>query len=179
MNPLDFIPKPVLAVLAAVLMATSCKLKIDNNGLSLEVEKHATRIAELREGIASAQANASAQRAAMETKAREAAQAAIVREKSLAADRARAVSELDGLRVAVSQAQRGFGLRADGSTLAPSLDATIALGDVLLESSERYTELAETCDRHASDVKTLIDSWPRVSPISQPASGDSKPAPTN
>jgi hypothetical protein len=175
MNPLDFIPKFVWAALVAVLAATSCKLKLENGNLSLEVEKHATRIAELKQGISSANEQAALAGAAMEKRVREATQNALVRQNILAADRARALSELDGLRVAVSQAQRGFGLRADGSTLAPSLDATIALGDVLLESSERYTELAETCDRHVSDIKTLIDSWPRVSPISQPASGDSKP----
>jgi hypothetical protein len=161
MNPLDFIPKPVLAVLAAVLMATSCKLKIDNNGLSLEVEKHATRIAELKHGISSANEQAALAGAAMEKRVREAAQNALVRQNILAADRARALSELDGLRVAVSQAQRGFGLRADGSSLAPGLDYSDTVTDLFLQCSERYIRMAAKADGHAFDALTLQESWPR------------------
>ncbi len=36
-----------------------------------------------------------------------------------------------------------------------------ALGDVLQASAERYRDLGETCDRHVSDIKTLIESWPK------------------
>lgn len=36
-----------------------------------------------------------------------------------------------------------------------------ALGDVLAQCGVRHQALAETCDRHVSDIKTLIDAWPK------------------
>lgn len=166
MNPLDFIPKFVWAALVAVLAATSCKLKVDNNGLSFEVEKHATRIAELRQGIAASQATAAEHGLAMEKRAREAQVAAAVRERSLAADVGRAKSELDGLRVAVSKAQRGFGLRANPNSTGTGLDYPDPLPDLFLDCSRRYIDMASKADGHLNDALTLQESWPR-NPISK------------
>ena len=161
MNPLDFIPKFVWAALVAVLAATSCKLKIDNNGLSLEVEKHATRIAELKEGISSANTQAALAGAAMEKRVREAVVAAQARERVLSADRARAVAELDGLRLAVSRTQRGFGLQASRDSIGTGLDYTDTLADLFVQCSERYIDVAAKADGHAFDALTLQESWPR------------------
>jgi hypothetical protein len=36
-----------------------------------------------------------------------------------------------------------------------------ALEDVFEQCSERYTELAEKADRHASDALTLEQAWPK------------------
>jgi hypothetical protein len=166
MNPLDFIPKFVWVALVAVLGVTSCKLKIENGNLFLEVEKHATRVAELRQGIASAQANAAEAGRVMEAKARAAAQAALVREKSLAADRARALSELDGLRVAVAKAQGSFGLRANANTIAPDLNYPGTITNLFLDCSRRYQDMAAIADGHLNDALTLQESWPR-NPISK------------
>ena len=161
MNPLDYIPKFVWAALVAILAATSCKLKVDNNGLSIEVEKHATRIAELRQGISESQTAAANQRAAMETKARAAAQGAVVRERALATDRARAVAELDGLRVAVAKAQGSFGLRANPNPTGTGLDYPDPFPDLYLDCSRRYLDMAGKADGHLNDALTLQGSWPR------------------
>jgi hypothetical protein len=160
-NPLDLVPKFVWAALVAVLAATSCKLKIDKDGLSLEVEKHATRIAELRTGIANAKADAAEQGRAMEKTARLALAAAATRERSLAADAARARDELDGLRVAVSQAERGFGLRASKDTTSPGLGYSDPFPELFLDCSRRYIDMAAKADGHASDAVKLLDSWPK------------------
>lgn len=161
MNPLDIVPKFVWIALVAALAATSCKLKVDNNGLSLEVEKHATRIAELKNGISTANEQAALAGAAMEKRVREATQAAIVRERAFAADRSRAATELDGLRVAVAKAQGDFGLRARASTLAPGLDYPDTVTDLFIQCSARYIDMAAKADGHAFDALTLQESWPR------------------
>ena len=44
---------------------------------------------------------------------------------------------------------------------AACTERAAALGDVLQASAERYRDLGETCDRHVSDIKTLIESWPK------------------
>jgi hypothetical protein len=36
-----------------------------------------------------------------------------------------------------------------------------SLGVLLVESAGAYRELAETCDRHVSDLRLLLESWPR------------------
>jgi hypothetical protein len=160
-NPLDYIPKFVWAALVAVLAATSCKLKWDNNGLSLEVEKHATRIAELKQGISSANEQSALAGAAMEKRVREAAQAAAVRERTLVADRARAADELAGLRVAVSRTQRGFSLQADPNSTGTGLDYADPFRDLFLQCSGRLVEVASKADGHLYDALTLYESWPR------------------
>jgi hypothetical protein len=161
MNPLDYIPKFVWAALVAVLAATSCKLKVDNNGLSLEVEKHATRIAELKNGISAANEQAALTGLAMEKRVREATAASQARERVLVSDRARAVSELDGLRAAVARTQAGFGLRANPNTTGTGLDYADPLADLFLDCSRRYLDMAEKADGHLNDALTLQESWPR------------------
>lgn len=160
MNPLDFVPKFVWVTLVAVLAATSCKLKIDNNGLTLEVEKHATRIAELKEGISSANEQSALARKAMEERLREATAASQARERSLVADRARLTTELDGLRVDVSKAQGSFGLRAPANSTGTGLDYPDPIPELFLDCSRRYSDMAGKADGHANDAKTLIGAWP-------------------
>jgi hypothetical protein len=161
MNPLDFIPKFVWAALVAVLAATSCKRKLENGNLTLEVEKHATRIAELRHGISSANEQSALAGAAMEKRVREAAQAAAVRERALVADRTRAIDELDGLRLAVARTQAGFGLRANPNSTGTGLDYPDPIPDLFLDCSRRYLDMATKADGHLNDALTLQESWPR------------------
>lgn len=164
MNPLDLVPKFVWAALVAVLAATSCKLKVDNNGLSLEVEKHATRIAELKNGISTANEQAAFAGAAMEKRVREATVSAQVRERALVADRALAVDELNGLRLAVARTQGGFGLRANANSLAPNLEYADPFPELFLSCTERYIDMAGKADGHASDALMLLQAWPEVQP---------------
>ena len=160
MNPLDFIPKFVWAALVVALAATSCKLKVDNNGLSFEIEKNATRIAELKESISTSNAQAAIAGADMERKTRAAIEASKVRERVLAADANSARTELAGLRLAVAKASGGFGLRQATNPLGSNLEYTDPFPELFLQCSERYIGLAGKADGHTSDIKTLIDSWP-------------------
>ena len=44
---------------------------------------------------------------------------------------------------------------------ATCINAAAALGDVLQQCSDDYRALAETADRHVSDIRTLREAWPK------------------
>lgn len=106
---------------------------------------------------ATAAANEEARRLeqARQRRADEAAQLASGRAKRLAADARSARSELDRLRSAVSATKPA----SEESCTAASQRAD-TLGKLLLQSGELLTEIAGSADRHASDVKLLLDAWP-------------------
>lgn len=92
-------------------------------------------------------------------RAKEAADAARTREKSLLADAAGARSELDRLRLAISRATRRDPVP---STTAPAeTQPADPVAELLGTCAAEVQELAGAADAHASDVQTLIESWPR------------------
>ena len=52
-------------------------------------------------------------------------------------------------------------LRESSASLAACTDRATAISVVLDQCGAAYQRLGEKADRHASDVKTLIDAWPR------------------
>jgi multidrug resistance efflux pump len=80
--------------------------------------------------------------------------AAATRETMLRRDASSARSELERLRGDLSHSA--------GPSISPEAcrERTTALEDVLLSCAGRYSSLAEKADRHASDVETLMNSWP-------------------
>lgn len=157
---LNLVPKWVWLALIAALTATSCKLKLDNGNLSIEVEKHATKIARLESSITATTADAERQAAELERSARQAEKAAAIRTAALRLDADRANTELDRLRVALSS-YTGPRLTASATTIAPSLNYADPLPELFFDCSRRYIELAGKADGHASDAKTLTESWPK------------------
>jgi len=89
-------------------------------------------------------------------KLQEANDAARKREITLRRDADGARVAAGGLRDEVAALRRRISIAPEASRA----DATAALGDVLLACTERYRSVAEEADRHASDVRTLIDAWP-------------------
>lgn len=160
MSILDFIPRWVLAALVLALSATSCKLKWENGDLSIEIEKGKTYVAQLETAIAKSHQTSEAILASNERRAREAEQAARTRSDALAADAARSRSELERLRTALAAYRTPYGLTASKAAIAPSLDATAPIDD-LLTVSDRYVDLAAKCDRHVNDIQTLMAAWPK------------------
>ena len=47
------------------------------------------------------------------------------------------------------------------SPVAACLDTADSLGVLLGQCAEAYRDVSEIADRHASDVQTLIEAWPR------------------
>jgi hypothetical protein len=79
------------------------------------------------------------------------------RENALRADSASAHAANDGLRLQTVDLARRLAAADPGSA---STHAATALGELLTSCSARRTELAESCDRHVNDLKTLMGSWP-------------------
>lgn len=154
---LALVPRWVWAALVAALAATSCKLTIDLGSVKLELEKSRVAVAERDVAIADANSKAAIQAAALSQAVVKAQNDAKKREADLrsAADAAR--SESDGLHGDLEA------LRADYDKL--SRDAVIeraaAVGAVLDQCQRQYQGVAAKADRHASDVRTLIDAWPK------------------
>ena len=159
MTFLNLTPKWLLAALVATLAATSCKLKWDNSGLSLEIEKHATHIAQLETSIQSTSRKAAEQTANMERQAREAEKNAAVRTAAIRRDADSARSELDRLRVALSDYTRPR--LTSAATLAPSLDVTDKLPELFLSCTARYADVARDADTWKSDAVKLYEAWPK------------------
>lgn len=89
---------------------------------------------------------------------------AVIQAQNAAAGRVAVIKRnADSLRVSVD------GLRDDLDVTARAAASTIdacnrhaaTVSGLLITSATRYRELAQTCDGHVSDVKTLIDSWPK------------------
>ena len=80
---------------------------------------------------------------------------ATVRSAALRRDADSARSAVVSLHDAAAQA-----LRDAATSHAACTERASALGDVLQQSAERYRGLGETCDRHVSDIRALIEGWP-------------------
>ena len=154
---IDLIPRWLILAAVVVLIAVSAVTQVDNIKLSLEVEKGKAYAAQLETTIANANARTNARIAVSESQARKAVEAGQVRANLLMRDADSARVALDRLRDTIKSA---YGLRAPSSSIGAGLDYADATADLLTVSS-RYVALAEKCDGHASDVKTLTDAWPR------------------
>lgn len=152
---LNVIPKWVLAALLSILAATSCKLKLDKDGLSLEVEKHKTSIATLTaqyetERTTAAEAYADAVDKAWETERTLTAELNLERNKADERVKAVQLAAADLTRRLRNQSNEA---RAVATTIsAPSPVATIeafatgSLGDELREDAIFLVGEAERAD---------------------------------
>ena len=89
---------------------------------------------------------------------------AVITAQSAAAVRSAALRrDADGARAAIVSlhAATEAAMRDAATSHAACTERALAIGDVLQASAERYRSLGETCDRHVSDVKTLMDAWPK------------------
>ena len=82
--------------------------------------------------------------------------AAVVRATALRRD-------ADGTRTAlVSLSQSAAAALQDAATSREAcLDRANTFSQLFIDSADRYRGLAEKADRHASDIKTLTDAWPK------------------
>lgn len=93
---------------------------------------------------------------ARQRRADEAGRLAAARSNRLVADNRRARSELDRLRDTISSSHRPV----DQSCAAANQRAATA-EHLLIQSGELLAEIAGAADKHASDVKLLLDAWPK------------------
>lgn len=90
---------------------------------------------------------------------KEAADAAKKRDDGLRANAAGARAELDRLRGAIAAATRRDPV--PGTTPSADDQHAATAGRLLAECAAEYQSMGERAAGHASDVQTLIESWPR------------------
>ena len=90
-------------------------------------------------------------------------EATIAAQSAAAARSAALRRDADGARAAAISLHdaAAAAMRDAAVSHAACTERASALRDVLQASAERYRDLGETCDRHVSDIKTLIESWPK------------------
>ena len=78
------------------------------------------------------------------------------RSADLRRDAAGARAAADGLRSATDQTLRDAAASLDACTVRAA-----AISQLLNQCGSAYQELGTIADRHASDIKTLMDAWPK------------------
>lgn len=74
----------------------------------------------------------------------------------LRTDAANSLTELDGLRT-----QSAYALRSASTNLDTCNKSATTCNQLFIDSAGKYQSLAEVCDRHVSDIKTLTQAWPK------------------
>jgi hypothetical protein len=101
---------------------------------------------------------------------RTAAKTQLRRTEQVVAAQSAAATRETGLRRDADNARLGLNGLLDATTGAlqtgrSSLDACVAgaatASQLLNQCGAAYQELGERCDRHVSDIKTLMESWPK------------------
>lgn len=122
--------------------------------------RYDARISEYMRSAAEAQASAVKQAQEVERERYRqlqlAEQAARAREQHHRAAAAAARAESDGLRSDIARIRSELSQRTDAAVREYAATA----GELLGECSGRYQQMADTAQRHADDVKLLLDSWP-------------------
>lgn len=79
------------------------------------------------------------------------------RETDLRAAAIAAATESDGLRNDLDAARSELGkLSRDAA-----IERAAAIGAVLAQCAARHQDLAQRCDRHTNDLRTMIEAWPK------------------
>jgi hypothetical protein len=81
---------------------------------------------------------------------------AATREAGIRVDADRARVAASGLRGDLQSTQR----RSEESASAAAQRA-IAYGELLVQSTEALRDVSERCDRHVSDLRKLLEAWPK------------------
>ena len=110
---------------------------------------------EWKASVAAANEDALRLERARQSRVDQAARAAAAREDRLRSDASRAGDSLQRLRHAIAAHKLAEESRAAAIERADTAE------QLLIESATAYRELAEKADRHATDVQTLLDAWPR------------------
>lgn len=100
---------------------------------------------------------AKAKEEALTKQLQEAQNAATQREQTIRSLSAAAGAASNSLRSTLENISRGV----PAATVDALRNSTSTLAAVLNECQDRYRGLAEKADRHASDVRTLTDAWPK------------------
>lgn len=153
---LDLVPTWLWAAITGALLVMLVLQGANVTSAHRQVTTLTTQVKTLELTIAQSNAKAETLSATLATQTLKAKNEASIRESTLRSlagtagtESAGLLNDLAAMRLSLANATRDAAVKraATVSTLLGQCDA-------------RYTALASTCDRHTSDIKTLMDSWP-------------------
>ena len=144
----------VAAAILAALIAFTGGWKVQGWRLGEQITQ--IKAAQL-EAVNTAVRDARAQESARFKGVQDAQAAAQTRAQVARRDADRARGELDRMRDTLSATRGGV----PGESTAACAVRADAAADVLSQCATTYLDLAAIADRHASDARTLIESWPK------------------
>ena len=159
MSFLDLIPKSAYAALIAVMTVTTVKLHWDKSGLVVDVAVGKTTIAQLEGAIDKANAKSAQISATLTTQVLKAQNDAKKREATLLADARDTNAALDSLRLSTSIARSAFRLSGPATTAQYQYADTGY--DLLDLCTTDLVRVSTAADGHVSDLKMMIDAWPK------------------
>ena len=109
------------------------------------------------ESVMAFQAAARAKESEWRKQSQEAQNAHAQREQSLRTDAANAHTAADRLRHQLAK----IGGELPGSDTATVRQRTDTFGELLGACAAEYQSVAESCDRHVNDKRTLMEAWPK------------------
>lgn len=161
---LDLIPNWLLVGLIAAALALAglqtVRLSSARDELvdaAHDLSKAKDDLADARQAIAVANTEAANKATALQTQVTKAQNEARKRETDLRAAADDARSESDGLRDDLARLRDELAEAAGNATA----ERAAALGVVLHKCAAEYQGLAQRCDRHVNDLRTLMEAWPR------------------
>lgn len=154
---LSVIPRWVLWAAVAALAAFSAAQTYRLSSATSEATAARSEASGLRLEIAEANARAASQAADLQAQVNRAHHEAKKREATLRAAAASAAAESDGLRGDIETLRDHLAVASRDA----AAQRAIAVGTALSHCAKEYQRMAEIADRHASDVKTLRDAWPK------------------
>jgi hypothetical protein len=159
----DLVPSWLYVVAVTLLLVGLLGQRVQVSNAKANVARSAQALSDYKLSVSETtrilQADNDRKALAQLTRQKEAADAAKTREAVLRGDADGARTELDRLRHALRVATRRDPV---SGTTAPAADQPAATKTVVfLDCAAALTDMARAADGHASDTKTLIDSWPR------------------
>lgn len=157
MNPLAILGLKALAVMAAI---GAVLWGIHTLDMSRQQIGYDRRVAEDNAALIKAQQDALATERALNRKLEDARNEATIRDQVITRHAAAVGTAHQQLRVALDTI-RSSANRLPGDPGAASDQRTGTLAQLLGDCADRYRGVAEKADRHASDVRTLSEGWPK------------------
>jgi len=154
MNPLAILGFKALAVLAAIGALLWGIHALDMSRQQIGYDR---RVAEDNAALIKAQADALDQERALNRKLETARNEATKRDQAIARTAAAAGLAVVGLRDELDAYRHSL----PGDPASPSDQRAATLGELFGDCADRYRGVAEKAIRHASDVKTLSEGWPK------------------
>lgn len=153
---LDLIPSWLWAAVTGALVVMLVLQGANVTSAQSQVTTLTAQVKTLELAIAQANAKAETLSATFATQQLKAQNEASIRESTLRGLAVAARSESAGLLDDLATLRKNLA----NATRDAAVERATALSTVLGQCDERYTTLAGTCDRHVSDIKTLMDAWP-------------------